>query len=95
MTRAWPQDLLDWTDPHGYHRNMAILQSSPAAVRMVLQQPRTSHKPSRTHFSDISPLVAATLAGPSSVGARRVMFQNHRYAIHLPGLRLMPLCWTP
>ena len=74
------QRLLRWLDPHGYHRTVPILQSSPEALLVMTQHKRAAHAPMRRHANDVSPLVAAVLGAPQSVGARRIMFQSSRCA---------------
>ena len=72
------QEIRTWTDPHGYHRHLTILQSNSNAVRIIVTNNRAAHKPLGNHFNDVSPLVAAVVGQPSSIGARRVMFQSSK-----------------
>lgn len=72
------QDILQWTDPHGYHRKVPMLQSTLKALLLMEKQKRAVHTPMRKHSNDVSPMVAAVLADAASPGARRILFQRQR-----------------
>lgn len=68
------QVLVSWTDPHGYNREVALLQSTPGAVQIMVKHRRAAHGHVRQHFKDVSPLVAAALSAKvASAGARRII----------------------
>ena len=72
------QIILQWTDPHGYHRKVPVLQSTPAALQVMARQRRATHTPVRRHANDVSPLASAVLADAGSPEARRILFQKQR-----------------
>ncbi|GIL73101.1 hypothetical protein Vretimale_4712 [Volvox reticuliferus] len=60
-------------DPHGYlQRALSLLQSTPSAIEAVTRHPQRRGN-ERRHFNDTSPLMQATLQGPKSAGARKLM----------------------
>ncbi|GMH38287.1 hypothetical protein BSKO_06171 [Bryopsis sp. KO-2023] len=71
--REMDEAVVDLLDPHGYHRNVTVLQSSPSAVRLSVRYQRRAHPPSYRHFSDTSPLVRAALGHLTSHKARTIL----------------------
>lgn len=65
-------------DPHGYYSNLSILQSAPAAVRIMDGYKRLAHKQLRHHFSDTSPLVKAAYNDSKSSNTRKILHQQQQ-----------------
>ena len=58
-------------DPHGYHGELPLLQSTPSAVGLLRRHQRLTHPHASRHFYDTSPKLRAVLGGePASKGAR-------------------------
>ena len=69
------QQLLAWFDPHGFHSQLPLLQSTPAALAALTQHRHAAHAPVHRHVHNVSPPLAAALGQALSAGARRIMAQ--------------------
>ena len=76
------QLLLEWLDPHGYHRRVPLLQSAPEALAAMARYARAAHAPMRAHANDVSAATAAVVGAPASAGARRILFRGQQYEHH-------------
>ncbi len=68
--------LLQLLDPSGYHSQMPLLQSTPAAVRLCQSFPRRWHAQELRHYRDTSTLIKAAVGEPASAEARRMLAQQ-------------------
>lgn len=73
------QTVTSWLDPHGYFSSLPVVQDD--AVSSIHGPTLSPIRKARMHFNDVSPHVAAVIGGPQSHGARRVMYQIHRYDV--------------
>eukprot|EP00873_Tetraselmis_striata_P017166 jgi/Tetstr1/437430/TSEL_026111.t1 len=72
--RGMQATITDLFDPHGYYSNLSILQSAPAAMRIIDSYKRLAHTHVRHHFNDTSALVRAAFVDSRSVQARRMLY---------------------
>lgn len=70
---ACAQQLLQWLDAHGYHSQVPLLQSTPAALAALTKHRHAAHAPVRKRVHDVSPAVAGGLGPALSAGARRIL----------------------
>ena len=65
-------------DPHGYYSNLSILQSAPAAVRIMDSYKRLAHRQLNYGFSATSPLVRAAYSNTKAFGTRQMLYRQQQ-----------------
>lgn len=66
--------ITDLFDPHGYlQQGLSLLQSTPAAVKMLSKYAFRAHVSERAHFNDTSNLVRLTMASACAPETRRLL----------------------